>query len=282
MARYYISRGGRFNSPDPAGVGAHAEDPQTWNAYTYAGNDPILNTDPKGLDYYLIHIYNGIDSPAPDWNTLMMLINGVGFSYLGGYFSGLITSDTPVPNTVEGDYIYKIGNFIDSSSVAAPTLRPQPQQSFATCVAEGGKIFSVQGVLQFVSGGHLGNGFLSDAFLGNSVSAGIEAVQAGASHDWGGTAKALAPELVSHAAGPVAVRAAGAMPNIAVGISVTRVTVTSSTLTVESVSAAVSLKGLAKVGAVALKDTLKTFEAPKLLVDGVGAGFAAVICGIMR
>jgi hypothetical protein len=59
--------------------------------------------------------------------------------------------------------------------------QPQQQQSFASCVADGGKIFSLQGMLQFVSGGHLGDGFFSDAFLGNTVSTLIEIAQAASS-----------------------------------------------------------------------------------------------------
>ncbi len=45
----------RWFSPDPAGKEAvHPDDPQTWNAYAYAGNNPTTNTDPDGEDYYLL------------------------------------------------------------------------------------------------------------------------------------------------------------------------------------------------------------------------------------
>jgi hypothetical protein len=49
MARYYASRSGRFITPDPGHVGANVNDPQTWNAYVYVGNDPINWVDPDGL-----------------------------------------------------------------------------------------------------------------------------------------------------------------------------------------------------------------------------------------
>jgi RHS repeat-associated protein len=49
MARYYASRSGRFMTPDPGHVGANVGDPQSWNAYVYAGNDPINGVDPLGL-----------------------------------------------------------------------------------------------------------------------------------------------------------------------------------------------------------------------------------------
>jgi hypothetical protein len=38
--------------PDPSNVGAAATDPQSWNGYAYAGNNPMSNADPDGLDYY--------------------------------------------------------------------------------------------------------------------------------------------------------------------------------------------------------------------------------------
>ena len=48
-ARYYTSTMGRFMSPDPGNAGATDEDPQTWNAYSYARNNPLNLTDPDGL-----------------------------------------------------------------------------------------------------------------------------------------------------------------------------------------------------------------------------------------
>jgi RHS repeat-associated protein len=49
MARYYASTGGRFLTPDPGHVGANTFDPQSWNAYVYALNDPINLVDPTGM-----------------------------------------------------------------------------------------------------------------------------------------------------------------------------------------------------------------------------------------
>jgi RHS repeat-associated protein len=46
MARFYISRFGRFCSADP--VQGWAADPQSWNRYAYARNDPLNMTDPDG------------------------------------------------------------------------------------------------------------------------------------------------------------------------------------------------------------------------------------------
>lgn len=46
-ARYYGSVLGRMTSPD-SGVDQHPEDPQSWNLYTYARNNPLLYVDPTG------------------------------------------------------------------------------------------------------------------------------------------------------------------------------------------------------------------------------------------
>ena len=46
LARYYINLSDRFSSPDPV-IGS-AGNPQSWNRYAYAGNDPINSTDPTG------------------------------------------------------------------------------------------------------------------------------------------------------------------------------------------------------------------------------------------
>jgi RHS repeat-associated protein len=45
---------GRWLNPDPAGRSAvDPSNPQTWNRYVYAGNDPLKYRDPAGLDFYL-------------------------------------------------------------------------------------------------------------------------------------------------------------------------------------------------------------------------------------
>ena len=48
QARYYNPMHGRFHSVDPEGAGAFEENPQSWNAYAYVGNNPLNVTDPDG------------------------------------------------------------------------------------------------------------------------------------------------------------------------------------------------------------------------------------------
>jgi RHS repeat-associated protein len=46
-ARYDASSLGRFMTPD-SGVDQHPEEPQSWNLYAYARNNPLLFVDPSG------------------------------------------------------------------------------------------------------------------------------------------------------------------------------------------------------------------------------------------
>jgi len=50
-ARYYGSAMGRFLSPDPSGLAfANVANPQSLNLYAYVRNNPLINTDPTGME----------------------------------------------------------------------------------------------------------------------------------------------------------------------------------------------------------------------------------------
>ena len=49
QARYMGNAIGRFTTPDPANAGADPTNPQTWNMYSYVGNNPLAYVDPSGL-----------------------------------------------------------------------------------------------------------------------------------------------------------------------------------------------------------------------------------------
>lgn len=51
QARYYSKAQGRFTSVDPENASANPDDPQSWNGYAYARNNPLLYTDPDGRLY---------------------------------------------------------------------------------------------------------------------------------------------------------------------------------------------------------------------------------------
>ena len=48
LARYYSSTQGRFTSADEPFADQIADDPQSWNLYTYVRNNPLIATDPDG------------------------------------------------------------------------------------------------------------------------------------------------------------------------------------------------------------------------------------------
>jgi RHS repeat-associated protein len=50
QARYYSNPQGRFTSIDPLAASAKASNPQTWNRYSYALNNPLRHTDMSGMD----------------------------------------------------------------------------------------------------------------------------------------------------------------------------------------------------------------------------------------
>jgi RHS repeat-associated protein len=49
-ARYYGGALGRFTSPDDPLNDQSAQDPQSWNLYSYVRNNPLANIDPSGED----------------------------------------------------------------------------------------------------------------------------------------------------------------------------------------------------------------------------------------
>jgi RHS repeat-associated protein len=50
-ARYYSGAQGRFTSPDQPLIDQDPADPQSWNLYTYARNNPLRYVDPTGMAF---------------------------------------------------------------------------------------------------------------------------------------------------------------------------------------------------------------------------------------
>ena len=62
--RYYSSAMGRFLRPDPFGGSADVGNPQSWNRYSYALNDPARWNDPTGMDAVTCTMPDGIGGQA--------------------------------------------------------------------------------------------------------------------------------------------------------------------------------------------------------------------------
>ena len=59
-ARYYSPTSGRFTSPDPVTADVlRLLNPQRWNQYAYAANNPLTYGDPNGLDVIVFNYING-------------------------------------------------------------------------------------------------------------------------------------------------------------------------------------------------------------------------------
>jgi RHS repeat-associated protein len=63
LARDFMSLTGRFTTVDPGHVNGNVEDPQSWNAYAYARNNPFVYTDPSGTEYQIC-AFGGGDFPG--------------------------------------------------------------------------------------------------------------------------------------------------------------------------------------------------------------------------
>jgi len=85
-ARYYGSGNGRFVTVDPEHVGARIFDPQRWNGYSYARNNPLRFLDLLGLE------------PCPEVTNTSTCVEGSSGSgqltldYISAIYIGLIRS----------------------------------------------------------------------------------------------------------------------------------------------------------------------------------------------
>jgi RHS repeat-associated protein len=85
-ARYYGSGNGRFVTVDPEHVSARIFDPQRWNGYSYARNNPLRFLDLSGLE------------PCPEVTSTSTCVEGTAGSgqltldYISAIYIGLIRS----------------------------------------------------------------------------------------------------------------------------------------------------------------------------------------------
>jgi RHS repeat-associated protein len=65
-ARYFSAGLGRFTSPDPLNAGANSMNPQSWNGYSYVGNNPLALTDPGGMSW-LGDLWGSLSQTISTW-----------------------------------------------------------------------------------------------------------------------------------------------------------------------------------------------------------------------
>jgi RHS repeat-associated protein len=122
QARYYQNRLGRFTSPDDILTDQHVQSPQTWNLYTYSGNNPIRCFDPTGM-WVRTASDNGeywLAEKGDTWQGLADL-TGLSADTLAREFG----------NTVQVGANYDIGSFRNASQST-----PIMVMGFVTAVAE--------------------------------------------------------------------------------------------------------------------------------------------------
>jgi RHS repeat-associated protein len=112
-ARYYSGPQGRFTSPDKPIIDQYRIDPQSWNLYTYARNNPYLYTDPTGEKIELI----GNDAQRGQALAMLRIICGNSCDFTfdknleeeGRYvITGVVGADEEVP--VVQDLVSLINN----------------------------------------------------------------------------------------------------------------------------------------------------------------------------
>jgi RHS repeat-associated protein len=82
-ARYYASQTGRFTTQDPMTVdGLRIVNPQRWNRFVYAVNNPLKYVDPNGLDALLINYTDGSHGLG---HVGVMSLNPNGSGLYGGF-----------------------------------------------------------------------------------------------------------------------------------------------------------------------------------------------------
>jgi RHS repeat-associated protein len=95
LARMYRAQIGRFSTPDPATPGATAN-PQAWNRYSYALNNPLSNLDPDGLTpfYQTGPFEDSVTVTAPiQYIEISLIMLGA----YGGYPGGGVGPGRPGP-----------------------------------------------------------------------------------------------------------------------------------------------------------------------------------------
>jgi hypothetical protein len=149
-----------------------------------------------------------------------------------------------------------------------------PKLSFGDCVKRGTDYFNLSNALAGITGGRVGNGPISNAFLGSPISAAIDLLQGdptdaighGAGSGIGKAAEALAPFVPNlYPVGKNLIPITGPGGGIPIGWRQ---------------EFEIPLKAAAKTGARTFATALEFAEFYKLPLDLAVGGFSAFICGL--
>jgi len=150
-ARHFASNTGRFLSPDPSGLAyADLTNPQSFNLYSYALNNPLKYVDPTGLDECQ---WDGGDQTDPEDN----LNTKSSCEAAGGNWFG--NTDTQVTVRANGDSDCS-GDCDDDSHLTADDnsgAAPNSQTSASHCL---GQALNANGVSLALDAASIGVGFI--------------------------------------------------------------------------------------------------------------------------
>lgn len=179
QARYMSAAQGRFTSPDPLGnFVANAADPQTWNLYAYARNNPLVFVDPTGLAC----VYAGADNgTAADWADPTNYIDDNN----GGQTCAEVNASPPEEEDVSASWnndaqsddfgnvtFFATGTAQNPGQSGGPQL--VPKTTVAQCMLQNQDSFSLAALVDQGAGmiglhTNVGNTFVGNLLLGNDV-----------------------------------------------------------------------------------------------------------------
>jgi RHS repeat-associated protein len=128
-ARYNSSAMGRFMSPDPKHVSAHLSDPQSFDRYAYARNNPLLYIDPDGKDF---------EKAAQDLKTFAKSIYikvsiGVGYEakVKVGAVETKVGAAAKATAETSQDAILKVSRSAEAGASSGPTTGPKAGENIS-------------------------------------------------------------------------------------------------------------------------------------------------------
>jgi hypothetical protein len=255
--------------------------PQSWNRYAYVTDSPLSLIDPYGL---YLDCSGQICQPF-SYDVGLGCTMNVTYDWTQG--DDGVWYQVPNFNLVCGGGGQVAGA---ASGVGGGGGAGKKGRSFANCVKGGADAFSLQSVLQGVSGGRLGNSWLSSAFLGNTVSSVITGGQWLASKfspspgapSGGQAAGALTGEAVSYATGQGAPALAPQVPNVILTVAASTSTLmeTPTSLSLTTLQATASATIPLNAAATGVSDALTVLGVVKLPWDLTAAGFSALVCSL--